>query len=104
MSNSTTRFSSRVEVYIRYRPDYPPAVLEWLADENVLWPECVIADVGSGTGISSELFLRNDYRVVGVEPNREMREAAERLLAGFVTFTSIDGTAEATTLPAGSLD
>jgi len=58
----------------------------------------VVADVGSGTGILTELFLRNGHLVYGVEPNREMREAAETLLKGYPRFVSVIGTAEATTL------
>ncbi|RIK37816.1 MAG: SAM-dependent methyltransferase [Chloroflexi bacterium] len=102
--DSTQRFSSRVENYVRYRPSYPPAVLDTLKTECGLTASHVIADIGSGTGLLSELFLPNGNPVLGVEPNREMREAAERILQGYPNFTSIDGTAEATTLPTGSID
>src|SRR5260370_37277837 len=64
----------------------------------------VIADLGSGTGILSELFLKHGHRVFGVEPNREMRSAGERLLAKYPEFSSIDATAEATTLVNASID
>ena len=64
----------------------------------------MIADIGSGTGILSRLFLEHGNRVLGIEPNREMREAAERALAGYPSFTSVDATAEATTLPDSSVD
>lgn len=64
----------------------------------------VIGDIGSGTGISSEIFLKENYQVIGVEPNKEMREAAERLLAGYKDFISVDGTAEQTGLPDDSID
>jgi SAM-dependent methyltransferase len=102
--DSTQRFSSRVEDYIRYRPGYPVGVLDLLRIECGLTSESVIADVGSGTGILSEMFLRNGNRVFGVEPNREMREAGERLLAAYPTFTSVEGRAEATTLLPQSVD
>ena len=104
MTNPTERFSSRVENYIKYRPSYPPAVLDLLAAHHGLTPASVIADLGSGTGILAELFLKNGNVVHGVEPNREMREAGERLLAGYPRFSSVDGTAEATTLPDASAD
>jgi len=103
-ADPTKRFSSRVEDYIKYRPHYPPSVVELLSNECGLTPASVIADVGSGTGILSELFLRNGNRVFGVEPNREMREAGERMLAGFDNFVSVDGRAEATTLAGASVD
>jgi SAM-dependent methyltransferase len=96
------RFSDRVENYIRYRPGYPPELLRWL--EGGLSPESVIADIGSGTGISSGLFLKAGYRVIGVEPNAAMREAAERLLAGYSGFRSVDGSAQVTTLEDESVD
>lgn len=104
MTNSTQRFSSRVENYVRYRPSYPPAVLDTLRTECRLTSAHVIADIGAGTGLLSELFLRNGNRVYGVEPNREMSEAAERLLEQYPNFTSVAGAAEATTLPGQSVD
>jgi ubiquinone/menaquinone biosynthesis C-methylase UbiE len=97
-TDSTQRFSDRVENYIRYRPSYPPQVLETLRAECGLTPDATIADIASGTGIFSRLLLENGHRVYAVEPNREMREAAERLLVGFPRLASIAGTAEATNL------
>lgn len=104
MSDSKERFSSRVENYVKYRPSYPAAVVELLAAECGLAPSAELADVGSGTGLLTELFLRNGNRVYGVEPNREMREAGERLLAAYPGFVSVDGSAEATTLGDASVD
>jgi SAM-dependent methyltransferase len=98
MLDSTQRFSSRVENYVKYRPGYPAAILDGLKQKCGLTCASVVADIGSGTGILTELFLRNGNPVFAVEPNREMREAAERLLGGYPNFTSISGTAEATTL------
>jgi SAM-dependent methyltransferase len=100
----TKRFSDRVENYARYRPTYPEEVVELLAREIGLEPSWRIADVGSGTGISAELFLRNGNTVHGVEPNDPMRQAAERHLAGYSNFHSVNGTAEATTLPNHSVE
>lgn len=103
-NDHTGRFSTRVADYVRYRPGYPPAVLRLLEDECGLDPTSTVADVGSGTGILSELFLKNGNRVYGVEPNREMREAGERLLASYANFESVDGRAEATTLDDDCVD
>jgi ubiquinone/menaquinone biosynthesis C-methylase UbiE len=103
-ANPTLRFSDRVENYIRYRPGYPPQVLETLYAECGLTPAAVVADIACGTGIFTRMLLQNGNRVYGVEPNREMREAAERLLADHPNFTSVAGTAEATTLPDRSMD
>jgi SAM-dependent methyltransferase len=103
-SNATSRFSDRVENYVRYRPGYPAEVLLTLKSECGLSPRHTIADIASGTGIWTQLLLENGNPVVGVEPNAEMREAGERLLAAFPEFTSIAGTAEATTLPDHHVD
>lgn len=100
----TQRFSNRVDNYVKYRPSYPTAVFDCLRDECGLDETAVIADIGSGTGILARLFLQNGNRVLGVEPNKEMREAGEAFLAEFPHFTSINGTAEATTLPDASVD
>jgi SAM-dependent methyltransferase len=104
MTDPTERFTKRVDHYVRYRPSYPRAVLDLLKTECGLTDASVVADVGSGTGILSELFLENGNRVIGIEPNTEMREAAERRLGGHPRFTSVAGTAEATTLDDASAD
>ncbi len=104
MKDPTHRFSSRVENYIKYRPGYPISVIQTLTSECGITNKSVTADIGSGTGILSELFLKNGNRVFGVEPNRGMREAGERLLKNYPNFASVDGTAEATTLGDRSVD
>lgn len=100
----TARFTGRVEAYVRSRPSYPPAILEVLRRECGLAPDWVIADIGSGTGLLSRLFLEQGYPVFGVEPNRAMREAGERLLADCPLFTSVAGSAEDTKLQPRSVD
>src|SRR5437764_489640 len=72
INNSTTRFSNRVEQYVKYRPSYPKEIIPFLEKNVRLNSSFVIADVGSGTGISSKLFLDNGNKVYAVEPNNEM--------------------------------
>jgi len=100
----TERFTGRVDNYARYRPSYPAAAIDLLEASCGLSPAAVVADVGSGTGILTELLLARGARVLAVEPNRGMREAAEARLGGQARFGSVNGTAEATTLPAASVD
>lgn len=104
MKNSKTRFSDRVENYIKFRPGYPEQVLQLLKTECGLTPDSLIADIGSGTGISTRLFLEHQNTVYGVEPNTEMRTAAENLLKAYPKFHSINATAEKTHLPADMID
>jgi SAM-dependent methyltransferase len=102
--DSKRRFSDRVEDYVKYRPHYPVALLEYLRAELGFDASRIVADIGSGTGISTELFLRNGNKVYAIEPNDAMRAKAEELLAGYTGFVSCNGTAEATGLPDASVD
>jgi SAM-dependent methyltransferase len=85
-ADSTTRFSNRVADYVRYRPSYPDQLIQTLQAEAGLTPQSIVADVGSGTGISVDLFLRLGCTVFGIEPNAD------------------SATAEATSLPNASVD
>ena len=77
MRDSTERFSTRVDNYVKFRPDYPLGVTDILKNACGLTSSAVIADVGSGTGIFSKKLLAQGFTVIGVEPNREMREAGD---------------------------
>lgn len=102
--NSVERFSNRVANYVRFRPGYPAEVLALFQDELGLTSESVIADIGSGTGISARSFLENGNTVFGVEPNDAMRAAAEEFNRGYPNFRSVKGTAEATGLDDDSVE
>jgi ubiquinone/menaquinone biosynthesis C-methylase UbiE len=104
VTDPTLRFSSRVENYVKYRPRYPQDVIETLRMECGLSSSMLIADVGSGTGTLAELFLQNGNQVFAVEPNQEMREAAEHLLGKYPGFRSVAGRAESTVLADQSVD
>lgn len=94
----TKRFSDRVENYVKYRPRYPQELLDFLQKEEIIRKTYYLADIGSGTGFFAKLLLESDCQVFAVEPNKEMREAAEELLKEYPNFISVDGQAEATTL------
>ena len=103
-TDAQQRFSNRVADYVRYRPGYPAAVLALLRAECGLHSGHVIGDIGSGTGLLSELFPKNGNRVYGVEPNTEMRQAGDEYLSPYERFSSIEGSAEFTTLGDSSID
>jgi len=104
VQDPTQRFTSRVENYVRYRPGYPIAVIDLLKSECGLNATSVIADIASGTGIFTRMLLQNGNCVFGVEPNSEMRQAGEEYLSTHTRFTSVPGTAEATTLADHTVD
>lgn len=98
------RFSSRVDNYSKFRPSYPEVIISFLESEKVLYKDSIIADIGSGTGILSELFLKNGNFVFGIEPNIDMRNRAEIILKGYQNFHSIDGSAECTNMEENSIN
>ena len=104
MSEHTRRFSDRVDDYVRYRPGYPDDLVTTLLDRSGLQNHGVAADIGSGTGIFTAKLLEAGLQVFGVEPNDEMRRAAEYLLEGYNGFTSIAAPAENTGLEDSSVD
>jgi len=104
MTDSTQRFSKRVEDYVRYRPGYPAGLVPRLLEETGLGAGAVVADIGSGTGIFTNLLLQQDLRVYAIEPNAPMREAAQALLGDNRQFASVAAPAEDTGLASDSLD
>ncbi len=97
------RFGDRVADYVKYRPHYPAAMVDWMHARGVA-ADHVVADLGAGTGILTDLLLAAGHRVYAIEPNPAMRAAAEAQLAHRPGFTSVDASAEATTLPSSSVD
>ena len=105
MSKSpTARFSDRAENYVRYRPGYPPEVLDLLRTECGLRPSHIVADIASGTGVFTRLLLENGNSVFAVEPNTEMREMGIHQLESYDRLVFVAGTAEETTLRSASVD
>jgi SAM-dependent methyltransferase len=103
-SDPTSRFSDRVENYVAYRPGYPEALSEALRHEVGLSRASIVADIGSGTGISTDVLLRLGCEVYAVEPNGAMRHAADTRFAGHTRFHSVAARAESTTLADASVD
>ena len=104
MQDNTKRFSDRVINYTKYRPSYPQDAIRYILDSVTLPEKAILADIGSGTGKLTELLLPKCHKVYAVEPNTEMRLAAEALLQKNTSFISINGTAENTTLEDRSID
>lgn len=104
MKDPHKTFNGTSSFYSKYRPTYPDDIIQTLSDVIGFNRDWIVADIGSGTGILSRLFLDNGNRVKCVEPNREMREASIRNLAGTGNVDFIEGTGESTGLPDASVD
>ena len=106
--SATERFSNRADAYVRGRPSYPQQIVDYLQQAGALKRGQVVVDIGVGTGLSAEPFLRSGYSVIGVEPNEAMRLAGDQQLGSYIdqggNYRSIAGTAEATTLPDNAAD
>jgi len=102
--NPTERFTDVVEAYTKFRPGYPIEIIEILKNNYPIGKNCILADIGSGTGIFSKLFVEAGFFVYGVEPNDMMRKQSENELAQSDNFKTIDGTAEETSLDTESVD
>ncbi len=100
----TKRFSKTVENYLKYRPGYPAEIIEFLQNELDFDADSIVADIGSGTGKLTSLFVKNGNLTFAIEPNAAMRSAAEQLFSGFSNFQSVNGTAEETTINTDSVD
>ena len=100
----TARFTNRVQDYAAHRPTYPRELLGLLEREGVLRPTDIVADVGSGTGLLTELLLDNGNTVYAVEPNAAMAASAQSRLGSNPRFHAAAGRAEATGLPDASCD
>jgi SAM-dependent methyltransferase len=96
----TERFSDRAAVYTRGRPSYPDAIVAHLRAAGALPADGVVVDLGVGTGLSAEPFLRAGHSVIGVEPNAPMRAVGDERLAHCGRYLSVGGRAEETTLDA----
>lgn len=104
MTDTVARFTNRVENYVKYRPSYPPEILDLFRREMNLQTDSIVADIGAGTGISAKLFLENGNFVIAVEPNAAMREAAAKFLREFPKLKLVDGTSGNTNLENESVD
>lgn len=99
LKDPKNRFSDRVDNYRKYRPSYPPEIISFILKNCQVDATWSIADVGSGTGISTKLLTGGlKCLVYAVEPNEKMRREAEFAQKGNPFYRSINGSAEATTL------
>lgn len=100
----THRFDGKSEIYEKIRPQYADGLFAYFRDTLKIPADSVFADVGAGTGIFTRQLLSCGYTVFAVEPNRDMREKAEKALCDNARFRSVCGTATDTTLAERSVD
>ena len=102
--NSIERFTDRVVDYEKFRPSYPKEIIQILKERIGLHKKWLVADIGSGTGLSTQLFLENGNDVFAVEPNRAMRESLVHHFKTYRNLIALNATAENTSIESGCVD
>lgn len=100
----TKKFDGCAKDYTAGRPSYAIELIDCLYKNYGISELSIIADIGSGTGKFAKHLLERGSEVYCVEPNEDMRCAAENELREYTNFHSVQGNAENTTLEAGFVD
>lgn len=98
-------FDAWADEYHRFRPTYPDALFDAIADRLRLPPSPVVVDLGAGTGRASLAMAARGWRVTAVEPGRPMLDILRAAAAdrGLVVAT-LQARAEETGIAPGSVD
>ena len=106
MTASPTRsFDAWASDYDRYRPGYPAALFDEIAERLSLPADAGVVDLGAGTGIASFAMAERGWRITAVEPGAAMLDQLrERAGAAAVPIEAVQASAEATGLPDRAFD
>lgn len=85
------KFTGRADVYERFRPSYPDALIDFLYENAKCDNVC---DIGAGTGKFTRCLLKKPWKITAVESNDDMR----RKLSDIAGITVINASAENTGL------
>jgi ubiquinone/menaquinone biosynthesis C-methylase UbiE len=106
MQDNSAIWSGRAEAYDAYRPQ-PPTVILDMFTQLIHQPQPqLVVDLGCGTGLSTMLWAGRSAQVIGIEPNDDMRQQAEkkRAQSGLSNVRYQAALAQRTGLPADSAD
>lgn len=93
--NSKAKFTGKSSLYDRYRPGYPKRFFIELFTKYISGNDnFVIADIGAGTGIFTELIASIGTDIIAIEPNDEMRAILKERMEDFKQVTCLNGSAE----------
>lgn len=106
MRNNSTIWNGRAAAYSTVRPQPPAVILDMFTQLIQQKRPRLVVDLGSGTGLSTLLWSERAERVVGIEPNEDMRNEAEkiRIEAGIKNVSYRKGVSTATGLGSSSAD
>lgn len=98
---ATRGYSRGTDAYVRGRPDFPPAALDWLHGDLGLGPGKLVVEMGAGTGKFTRLLTRSGATINAVEPVAAMLSRLKQDLPG---VTALQGTAQHIPLPDSCAD
>jgi len=107
MTDSSGIWTGNASSYDRARPAPPPALLDLLTQVIHTPHPALVVDLGSGTGLSTAIWGGRAERVIGIEPNADMRNEATGKVEGLPEAARIEyreGLAHQTGLPDGCAD
>ncbi len=85
------RFDGVADLYERYRPGYPVALIDTLVEISGLQPGNRLLEVGSGTGKATRMLAGRGYSILCIEPGRNLAALAAQTLKAFpeVSFDTV---------------
>src|SRR5437660_7168405 len=107
MCDPSEIWTGKASSYDRARPTPPPALLDLLTQLIGMPHPALVVDVGSGTGLSTAIWGERAERVIGIEPNADMRKEAVHKVEDHPDAAQIEyreGLAHQTGLPDGCAD
>jgi ubiquinone/menaquinone biosynthesis C-methylase UbiE len=107
MTETSDVWTGKARSYDRVRPTPPSALLDLLTQVIGTPHPALVVDVGSGTGLSTAIWGERAERVIGIEPNGDMRQEAAHKVADHPCAAHIayrEGVAHQTGLPDGCAD
>ncbi len=107
MRDSSDIWTGKASSYNRARPTPPPALLDLLTQLIQLPHPALVVDLGSGTGLSTAIWGERAEKVIGIEPNADMRKEAIHNVEGHPYAAHIEyraGLAQQTGLPDACAD
>jgi len=94
-------YGQGADTYVRGRPDFPPAALDWLREDLGLGPGKAAVELGTGTGKFTRRLVETGADVTAVEPVAAMLARLKQDVPG---AKALQGTAQHIPLPDSSAD
>ncbi|MBI5305459.1 MAG: class I SAM-dependent methyltransferase [Chloroflexi bacterium] len=93
------RFNGFADTYDKYRPQPPAILLDILTQLAQVERPRLVVDLGSGTGLSTRVWVDRAEQIIGVEPSDDMRRQSKARATGLANVRFQRGYSHETGLP-----